>query len=153
LWSSLAAAAQHAVSPDAQYRYLYALGAFTDPGLVQRGLDYVLTPNVRTQNAGRYLEGFLTNPSANQAAWTFLKAHWKDLEPKLSVAFADVGVVQALGSFCDSRSRDDVKAFFATHKLGNAARNVDQSVERIDNCIELKEKQTPVLDAWLQTQK
>ena len=149
LWDAMASAAKRSASPQEQYRYLYGLGAFTDPALVERGLDYVLSPNVRTQNAGAYLEQFLTNPSANQTAWTFLKVHWKDLEPRLSVAFADVGVVQALGSFCDAGARDDIQAFFTTHKLGNAARNVDQAVERINNCINLKATQTQVLDAWL----
>jgi len=149
LWDALSAAARRATAPTDQYRYLYALGDFTDPALIRLGLDEVLSPNVRTQNAGRYLSEFLRNPAANQMAWTYLKEHWKDLEPKLSVAFADVGVVQALGSFCDAGSRDDVRTFFATHKLGNAARNVDQTVERIHNCIARREQQAPVVAEWL----
>ena len=152
LWDALLAAAKRATSPGEQYRYLYALGDFADPALIRAGLDEVLSPDVRTQNAGRYLSGFLRNPAANQMAWTFLKDHWKDLEPKLSVAFADVGVVQALGSFCDAASRDDVQTFFATHKLGNAARSVDQTIERINNCIARREKQAPVLAEWLRGQ-
>ncbi len=153
LWDALSAAAKGATSPDDQYRYLYALGDFTDPALIRAGLDKVLSPDVRTQNAGRYLSGFLRNPDASQAAWGFLKEHWKDLEPKLSVAFADVGVVQALGSFCDAASRDDVKAFFSTHKLGNAARNVDQTIERINNCIARRDKQSPEVADWLRNSR
>jgi aminopeptidase N len=149
LWDALSAAAESAHTPEEQYRYLYALGDFTDPALVQRGLENVLSPRVRTQNAGKYLASFLVNPAARPAAWDFLKTNWKVLAPKLSVAFADVGVVQALGSFCDARSRDDVKTFFGSHKLGNASRNVDQTIERINNCIGLKDKQSSVLDAWL----
>jgi puromycin-sensitive aminopeptidase len=149
LWDALSTAARRATSPADQYRYLYALGDFTDPALIRLGLDEVLSPNVRTQNAGRYLSEFLRNPAARQMAWTFLKEHWKDLEPKLSIAFADVGVVQALGSFCDAGSRDDVRTFFAAHKLGNAARNVDQTIERIDNCIARREKQAPAVAEWL----
>ncbi len=131
---------------------LYALGDFTDPALIRAGLDKALSPDVRTQNAGRYLSGFLGNPDASQLAWGFLKEHWKDLEPKLSVAFADVRVVQSLGSFCDAASRDDVKAFFATHKLGNAARNVDQTIrKRINNCIARRDKQSPEVADWLRS--
>ena len=153
LWEALSAASAHARTPDEQYRYLFALGLFRDPALVKRGLDNVLSPNVRSQNAGRYLERFLSNMSANQAAWAFFKEHFKDLQPKLSVAFSDVGVVQAMGSFCDRSTRDDIKAFFATHKLGNAARNVDQTIEKINNCISLKERQGPVLGEFLKSQK
>jgi len=153
LWDALANAANHTPLPQDQYRYLYALGDFTEPGLVERGLQYVLTPNVRSQNAGRYLEGFLQNPAAGHQAWEFLKANWKDLSPKLSIAFSDVGVVQALGSFCDAGTRDDIKSFFTTHKLGNAARNVDQTIDKINNCIELKDKQSAAFDEWLLAHK
>jgi aminopeptidase N/puromycin-sensitive aminopeptidase len=149
LWDALAAAAARAATPQEQYRYLYALGDFTDPALVQRGLAYVLTQNVRSQNAGKYLQEFLGNPAANHAAWEFVKLHWTEIEPKISIAFADVGVVQALSSFCDAQARDDIKAFFSTHRLGNASRNVDQTLDRITNCIEVKQKQSPALDDWL----
>ena len=149
LWEALSAASARAKTPDEQYRYLYALGDFRDPALVQRGLANTLSPSVRSQNAGRYLEQFFTNPAASHAAWAFFKEHFKDLQPKLSVAFSDVGVVQAMGSFCDASTRDDIKAFFSTHKLGNAARNVDQTIEKINDCISLKERQSPILEEFL----
>jgi len=149
LWDELADAAKHAGSPEERYRYLYALADFDDPALIRRGLDYVLSPEVRTQNTGLLLARFLANPSATSLAWDFLTAHWRELEPRLAIAFADVRVVQATGSFCDTRSHDAVKAFFASHKLGSAARNVDQSLERISNCVELREKQTAVLADWV----
>ena len=38
-------------------------------------------------------------------------------------------------------SRDDVTAFFTAHKLPAAARALDQTLERINNCIALREKQ------------
>ena len=149
LWDELAEAAKHASSLEERYRYLYALADFDDPALIQRGLDYALSPDVRTQNTGLLLARFLANPSATSLAWDSLTTHWKDLEPRLAIAFADVRVVQAAGSFCDTRSRDAVKTFFASHKLGNASRNVDQSIERIDNCIDLRAKQAPILAEWL----
>src|SRR5207244_2206986 len=114
------------------------LGDFTDPALIRRGLDYVLTAEVRTQNAAKYLSEFFGNPAANALAWAFFKQHWSELQPRLSASFSDVAVVRSLGSFCDAGTRDDIKAFFAMHRLGSAARNVDQALERIDNCIRLK---------------
>jgi aminopeptidase N/puromycin-sensitive aminopeptidase len=148
-WDGFASAASRAQSPDEQSRYLYALGDFTDPALVRRGLEYALTPAVRSQNAGRYLGRFLSNPDVNVQAWEFTKAHWTDLAPKISVAFADVRIVQALGSFCDARSRDDLQQFFSSHKLGSATRTVNQTVERINNCIAMRETQAPALADWL----
>jgi aminopeptidase N len=152
LWEALASAAERAPSPVEQTRYLYALGDFEDPALATRGLEHALTPAVRAQNAGRYLARFLSNPAINARAWTFVKDHWTELQPKISVAFADVRIVQALGSFCDAGTRDDVRAFFATHRLGNAARTIDQTIERIDNCVQLRQEQTIPVTAWLAAQ-
>jgi aminopeptidase N len=149
LWEALAAAAQRASSPEEQYRYLYALGDFEDAALVQRGLEYSLTDAVRAQNAGRYLARFLSNPDINARAWAFVKEHWTDLEPKISVAFSDVRIVQALGSFCDATAGDDIRSFFATHRLGSASRTVDQTLERIDNCVAIRAPQTESVTGWL----
>ncbi len=149
LWNALVAAAGRAKSPEEQSRYLYALGDFEDPALVQRGLEYALTPALRAQDAGRYLGRFLSNPAVNARAWTFVKEHWTELEPKMTVAFADVRIVQALGSFCDAVARDDVTSFFASHTLGNASRTVDQTVEQINNCIAVRDKQTGAVTDWL----
>jgi len=149
LWDALAAAADRATAPEEQYRYLYALADFEDPALVQRGLEHALSPGFRSQNMGRYLARFLSNPAVHSSAWSFVKQHWTELEPKMSVAFADVRIVQALGSFCDPRDRDDIKSFLASHKLGSAARTVDQAIERIDNCIAIREAHKDDLAEWL----
>ncbi len=149
LWDALVAASERAKSPEEKYRYLYALSDFEDPALVQRGLEYALTPALRAQDAGRYLGRFLGNPAVHARAWTFVKEHWTELEPKMTVAFADVRIVQALGSFCDAAARDDVVSFFASHTLGNASRTVDQTIEQINSCIALREKQTDSVSDWL----
>jgi len=149
LYEALSAAAERATSPEERYRYLYALADFKDPALVQRGLEYSLSADLRSQDAPKYLAGFLANPAGTRRAWTFVKQHWTELQPKIAISFGGVRIVEALGSFCDARSRDDVKTFFAANKLGSASQKVDQTIERINNCIDLREKQTPILARWL----
>jgi aminopeptidase N len=151
LFDQLMAAAQRAVSPAERYRYLYALGDFTDPPLVQRGLEYALSPELRSQDTATYLFRFLANPANNARAWAFVKQHWSVLAPKFSIALGDVTVVRALQSFCDVKSRDDIRAFLASHKLPAASRSIDQTLERINSCIAVKERQTPALESWLST--
>src|SRR5947207_2434383 len=64
LFEALAAAADRAAAPEEHYRYLYALGRFRDPALVDRGLQRLLTSDVRAQDAALYVAQFLTNPAA-----------------------------------------------------------------------------------------
>jgi aminopeptidase N len=148
LYDALSAAARRATSPSDRYRYLYALAAFEDPALVQRGLEFALSPELRSQDTATYLGRFLANPATSTRAWAFTKQHWTRLAPKLSISLGDVRLVQSLQSFCDPRTRDDIRSFFATHRLSAASRTLDQTLEHINNCIALKEKQTPALTDW-----
>jgi hypothetical protein len=149
LYDALSAAARRATSPSERYRYLYGLTAFEDPALVQRGLEYALSAELRSQDTATYLGRFLANPATNNLAWAFTKRHWTDLAPKIAISYGDVPLVQSLQSFCDPRTRDDIRSFFAAHKLPTASRALDQTLEGMSNCIAVKEKQTPALAVWL----
>jgi aminopeptidase N/puromycin-sensitive aminopeptidase len=46
--------------------------------------------------------------------------------------------------------RDEVAAFYAAHKIEAAERTYRQSIERINNCVNLKSQQEPQLASWLQ---
>jgi aminopeptidase N len=149
LFNALVGAADRARSPEDQYRDLNALADFRDPALIDRGLARVLSPEVRSQDAAIYLGRFFDNPAARAQAWSFMTAHWKELESKALVFGGDVRLVLAAGNFCDARSRDEVKTFFTAHPLPAAARALAQALERIDSCIVLREKQSPVVADWL----
>ena len=149
LYDALRAAAERATSPDEHYRYLYAVTDFQDPALIDRGLEYALSPQLRTQDTALYLGMYMANPTARPKAWAFVKQHWTALQPKLFVAGGDTFLVNSLSAFCDAAARDDIKTFFAAHKPPTAARTLDQTIERINNCIALKERQAPELARWL----
>jgi len=149
LFDALHAAADAADAPDTHYRYLNALSDFTDPALVDRGLQLSLASTMRSQDTALYLAHFLGNPLIHARAWTFVKAHWPALEPKVAIFGGDTNLTSALGSFCDAGARDDITAFFAAHPLPAAARTLNQTIERINNCIDLRTKQTSVLTDWL----
>jgi aminopeptidase N len=149
LFEQLAAAADRATSPEEHERFLHAAAYFRDPALIERGLQRSLTPEIRNQDAPLYLARFLDNPVARPRAWSFLKENWVALEPKVTIFGGDTNLVRALGSFCDAASRDDISQFFAAHPLPAAARTLDQTVERINNCIALKRDQTNAVSDWL----
>jgi aminopeptidase N len=149
LFDALGAAADRAASPEEQYRYLFALGDFRDPALIDRGLQRSLSPQLRSQDTAIYLAQFLANTAARSRAWAFVTEHWTALEPKVTISGGDTNLIRALGVFCDARSRDEVASFFAAHPLPGAARTLTQTIEQINNCIALREKQTPDVSAWL----
>jgi aminopeptidase N len=149
LYDALRAAADRAESPEERYRFLFALGDFRDSALIDRGLQQVLSPQLRSQDTALYLARHMANPVARPRAWAFIMEHWSELQPKIFIAEGDTTLVHSLSTFCDARSRDDIKSFFASHPLPTAARTLSQTIERIDNCIAMREKQAPVLASWL----
>jgi len=149
LFDALRAAADRAASPEEHYRYLYALTDFRDPALIDRGLETALSSQLRSQDTALYLAQYLANPAARRKTWAFIKQRWSELQPKIFIAEGDTTIVHGLSAFCDAAARDDIKAFFAAHKLPTAARTLNQTIEQINNCIALKQKQTPVLAEWL----
>src|SRR3954468_6969810 len=149
LFDALLARAERANDPDEHYRYLYALADFRDQALVDRGLNLALTPQLRTQDTAVYLGRFFGNPDARERALTFVTANWTALAPKVTIFGGDTNLIASLSSFSDAGSRDRIASFFPQHKLPAAARTLEQTVEQIDNCIALREKQAPAVEAWL----
>jgi aminopeptidase N len=149
LYNKLLAGMKNPKSPEEYYLYFQSLGKFGDPALLQRTLDYAVSPDVRSQDALGLIGNVSQNPAGEQLAWDFIRAHWSDVE-KAGGPFASAQVVGGAGSFCDVEKRKEVEEFFSAHRIPAAERTYKQTVERIDNCVDLKAQQGPQLASWLQ---
>jgi aminopeptidase N/puromycin-sensitive aminopeptidase len=147
-YDRLMAALKNPKSPEEYYMDLFTLPQFNDPKLLQRTLDYAISPDVRSQDALRVVTSVMENPEGEKVAWDFVLAHW-DVVQKVGGPFASGEVVGATSSFCDAHMRDQVVDFHAAHKIEAAERTYRQSIERINNCVDLKSQQEPQLASWL----
>src|SRR5271165_4408513 len=137
-----------AKSPEIYYNDLFTLAEFSDPKLLQRTLEFAISPDVRSQDALQLVGAVMENPAGQNLAWDFVRQHWPEME-KAGGPFASAEVVQATSVFCDATTRDQVTEFFAAHKVAAAERSYKQSIERINSCIDLKSQQEPQLASWL----
>jgi len=135
-------------SPEEYYLYFFTLPQFSDPKLLQRTLDFAVTPEVRSQDALGLITSVLGNPAGEKLAWDFIQTHW-DAIAKAGGPFASAQIVGATSVFCDAGMRDQVTEFFTAHKVEAAERTYKQSIERINNCVDLKSQQEPQLASWL----
>ena len=147
-YDKIMAGLKNTKAPEEYYMYFYTLPQFTDPKLLQRTLDFAVSPDVRSQDALGLISGVLGNPSGEKQAWDFIQSHW-DAIAKAGGPFASAQVVGATSVFCDAGLRDQVTAFFAAHKVEAAERTYKQSIERINNCVDLKSQQETQLASWL----
>jgi aminopeptidase N len=148
LYDRLMSALKDPKSPEEYYMYLFSLAQFSDAKLLQQTLDYAISPAVRSQDALGLITNVMSNPEGEKQAWDFVLAHW-DAVQKAGGPFASAQVLGATSSFCDARMRDQVVGFYAAHKIEAAERTYRQSIERINNCIDLKSQQEPQLASWL----
>ncbi len=142
------AALKNAKSPEEYYNYLFTLPQFDDPKLMQRTLEFAISPDVRSQDTLQVLASVMGNPAGQKPAWDFVLSHW-DAVQKSGGPFASAAIVGSTGSFCDAQMRDQVVSFYAAHKIESAERTYRQSIERINNCIDLRSQQQPQLASWL----
>jgi aminopeptidase N len=138
-----------AAQPDEYYRFFGALSWFRDPALVQRTLQFAVSPDVRTQDTAGLIAGLLARPASRDAAWTFVKAQWPALIRRLGTFQGIPGIVGATGSFCSTAAAQDVRQFFEKNPVPSADRTLRQALERIDNCAALAAQQSPAVARYL----
>ena len=150
LYDQVMARLKTAKTPEEQYVYQAILTRFSDPKLLERTLESAISPDVRSQDAPYVISGVMRNPAGARLAWDFARAHWNDVA-NLGGAFGGGVIVTATGSFCDAGMRDEVTEFFATHHAPASERGLKQSLERINDCVDLKAQQGTQLASWLQS--
>jgi aminopeptidase N/puromycin-sensitive aminopeptidase len=150
LYGKLMAGMKNAKTPEQYYLYFFTLPGFSDPQLLQRTLDYAISPEVRSQDALGLIGAVMTNSAGEKLAWDFVRLHWADVE-KAGGPFASAQIVTSAGSFCDAGRRDEVNDFFSAHKVAAAERSFKQTMERISNCVDLKSQQSDQLASWLES--
>jgi aminopeptidase N/puromycin-sensitive aminopeptidase len=141
-------------STDPQIRdcALRALVQFEDPDLVERALEYAISSKVRNQDTAVILSHALANDAIRDLAWKFIQSHWEKVRAQLTISSGSE-VVAATGNFCSAAAHDDIKNFFATHKVAASEAALRHALENIDGCVKFRSLQEPKLRQWLSVQQ
>ncbi len=126
-------------TPQEETRYLFALGVFRQPDLIDRTLEMSLSGEVRTQNAPYLLRGVLLNKDARERAWSFIKEHWDDMlakYPDNSIPRMCEGIVGLVTTELEA----DVQKFFSQHPLKQGSKQLEQHLERLRIAVACKER-------------
>jgi aminopeptidase N len=151
LYDAVQKRGQSATSPEDMFRYLGALGDFRNPALVERSLEYAISPQVRSQDAPFLIGALMGNPDTQNQAWDFIRQHWPQVAAKLT-NFSTGTVVDGTSNFCDAVHEQQVRDFFTQHPIPSAQRTLQQSLEFISDCMDVKAQQGSRLASWLQQQ-
>ena len=133
-------------TPQEEQRYLFALANFRDRQLLEKTLEMTLDGEVRTQNAPYLMHSLLLNNTFRYQAWDYLRAHWPDMVQK----YPD----NALPRMCEAvvallDREDEVKKFFAEHRVRLGGKIIDQHLERLSVAAGFRHREGEKLPATL----
>ena len=80
LYERFVAQSRQSPNPGEQYQFRNALAFFADPALSARTLEYISSPELRSQDVPGFVAALLQNPLSRQPAWERVKAGWPALE-------------------------------------------------------------------------
>jgi puromycin-sensitive aminopeptidase len=130
---------ENAQTPQEETRYLFALANFADAGLIDRTLDLTINGNVRTQNSPYLMRGALLNKHGRERAWSFMKAHWKEMNrqyPDNAIPRMCEGVVGLVSAELEK----DVVSFFHAHPVKQGSKQIEQHLERLRVAVACQER-------------
>jgi aminopeptidase N len=152
LYDQYLARSRAAVNPEDRERFLYGLTSFTNPALVTRTFDLALSADVRSQDAQLVIASLIANRNAADQVWKLVRERWDEIQKKTGGSVGNTAIVSALGGSCDAGRADEIETFFASHKVPDAERTLQQSLESLRSCARFAVAQRPNLTAWLNRQ-
>ncbi len=151
LYDRYLAKVKAATDPEEHLQYMNGLSSFANPLLVRRTMDLALSDVVRSQDAKYVVAALLANSDTHRLAWQLARERWPDIQKKTGEFVGNTVLVGALASFCDAPTAAEAKSFFSTHKVPDAERTLQQSIERIQSCAASAAVQGPKLAQWLKS--
>jgi puromycin-sensitive aminopeptidase len=128
-YARFVAAFREAATPQDQLRHLYALAEFDDEALIDRTCHLAMSPDVKTQNAPFLLRMCIANRRHGAASWTFVRRHWDEANTRFP-SNTIVRMVDSVKLLNRPEQVADVQAFFAEHPIEQAAKTLEQILER-----------------------
>ncbi len=148
LYEEYLAHMRQAKSPEDYYRYAGAITSFRQPELAEKTLNALLSPEVRSQDMVGGFFSMLSNPETRAQAWNFFKSHWPEIDQKSGGGLGG-GFGGVAGVFCSAEAKQDLQDWFAKHPDPGSNRRLRMGMERLDDCVRLKQTQETNLSSWL----
>ncbi len=135
-------------NPQEQLRYLYSLSTFPSEELTAKLCQMVLAGRVRPQNAPFSLRFALENRFGGRYAWEFIKENWNQLGEMF--ASGSIGrMLEGLSALDTPEQVLDAAAFIADHPVPQAAKQVQQTLEKQRVNTKLRERESARLNAFV----
>jgi aminopeptidase N len=127
-----------------------ALAGALEPALAQTTLDLSLTDETVPQEASDFVSQVANDGEQTDLAWKFTQLHIKELLAKVDSFDRDDYVPSIFGSCSDAAMADELKTFVAANVSTDAAAKADETAEDILFRADLKQRELPKIDHWVE---
>jgi puromycin-sensitive aminopeptidase len=140
--------AMSGATPQVKLRHLYALAEFDDADLVRRTCELAMSDQVRTQNAPFLLRACIGHRRHGAASWDYVRRNWVEANQRFprNTISRMIDTVQLLDRPAQVA---DVQAFFSEHPIEQAAKTLEQILERQRVNAGVRARNEPALTAAL----
>jgi puromycin-sensitive aminopeptidase len=136
--------------PAFRRRWLLALAAFEDAALAARGVELAFSDEVPLQDTASFAAALLGNRTAREPFWARLRGDWARFHARLQAAPMLLRrVVEAIGALVERRHLEEAEAFLAAHPVEEARQAIAQTLERLRQDVELRERTGRPIGEWL----
>jgi len=136
-------------TPQEELRYMYALAEFPSREQIERTIALAFSGEVRTQNAPFLLNRCIANRWQGNYAWQEVRKHWNDANEKFPNNTI-VRMIDPVKLLTEPTVVADVQSFFSEHPIPQAAKTLDQVLERQRTNAALAEREAERLGEALQ---
>lgn len=137
-----------AATPQEELRYLFALAEFPAEDELERTVELAFSADVRTQNAPYLLNRCIANRWQGQYAWAQVRQRWVEANERFPSS-SIVRMIEPVKLLTAPELVADVQAFFAEHPIAQAAKTLDQVLERQRTNAALRERESARLSSAL----
>ncbi len=132
---------RHAPTPQEQLRYAYSLAEFPTAELVLQACEFAMSGEMKSQNAPFVLARCIANRDHGAVAWRFVREHWQQANEQFpnNTIVRMIDPVKLLNTEQDLA---DVQGFFAEHAIPQAAKTLDQVLERQKVNVALRDRES-----------
>ncbi|KAM3738846.1 hypothetical protein ACB098_09G161900 [Castanea mollissima] len=110
-------------------RILSSLTSSPDPNITLEALNFLLSSEVRTQDA---VLGLAVSREGRETAWTWLKDNWEHISKTWGSGYLITHFINSIVSpFASLEKAEEIQEFFASRTNSKIARTLKQSIERV----------------------
>jgi puromycin-sensitive aminopeptidase len=135
-------------TPQDKQRELFALALFPSAELMERTLTFAMSDDVKTQDGPMLLGTCIAHRDHGAQAWRFTRQHWHEATARFPSNLA-IRMVEPIVRLTRPEEAADTAAFFAEHPLPQAAKRLEQLLERQQVNVAMRQRVSAELERFL----